>query len=386
MMKICTLTSPETGKRIVSIDTLRGLAILMMVFSHALNWFFTGSSHEIITFFNVNAVGDMATPFFYTISGLSLYFSVNSLSKSEPQQQKMFNFYLKRFLQLYLVGVILTKTFGVLQAQAISLITVAAVFLLTGTYFSNRVSVGAVFFSGLLFFLLHFMIVSWMPPDHILAVYFLGKFPILAILGMNAAGFYLGYRLQTRGLGPWSAVWGIALTAVSLLLHSNLQAIQRIDMSISFILFGIGMVMVLIYLLNIPPFQKNPLILPIIQVGKDALFLFVAHYLLFFVPLYLFGLMDSFNKLTAVLLSGIITLAMVKISYWHQEKSYKFSIYGIMELIFTVAANSFSLLLRPGIEAFYASTVQYLTTFNPNSQIHFRLNLPGYDFGEQSRN
>jgi uncharacterized membrane protein len=386
MMKICEQTFSETGKRIASIDTIRGLAILMMVFSHALNWFFTGSSHEIITFFHLNAVGDMATPFFYTISGLSLFFSVSSLSKSEPQQYKLFNFYLRRFIQLYLVGVILTKTFGVLQAQAIALLTVAAVFLLTGTYFSSRIGVGAVFFSGLLFFLLHFMIVSWMPPDHFLADYFLGKFPVLAILGMNAAGFYLGYSLQTRGLGPSFAVWGTALTAVSLLLHGNLQAIERIDMSISFILFGIGIVMVMIYVLNLPPVQKNRLLLPIIQVGKDALFLFVAHYLLFFVPLYLFGLINSFNETTAVLLSGLITLAMVKISYWHQKNSYKFSVYGIMEFIFTVAANSFSLLLRPGIETFYASTMQYLTAFNPNSQIHFRLNLPGYDFGEQSRN
>jgi len=386
MNKSYELTRPEIKKRIVSIDTLRGLAILMMVFSHALNWFFTGSSHEIATFFGVNAVGDMATPFFYTLSGLSLYFSVNSLGKSRHQHNTLFKFYLRRFTQLFLVGVILTKTFGVLQAQAIALLTVAAVFLFTGSYFPGRVSVKAVFCAGILFFTLHLIAVSWMPPEHFLAEYFTGKFPILAILGMNAAGFYLGYRLQTKGLGPWSAAWGIALTALSLLLHNNLQPIERIDMSFSFILFGIGLVMMLIYLFNLPQVQNNQLFIPIVQVGKDALFLFVAHYLVFFVPLYLIDLTNSFNQPTAVLFSSLLTLAMVKISYWHQKNNYIFSVYGIMESIFNVSMNSIHLFIHQGFEPLYTSALEYFASLYPHRQIPSRLNLPGYHFGEQSRN
>lgn len=121
--------STETKKRIVSIDVVRGIAIITMVFSHGLHWFYTGRSNNVISLFDVNSLGDMATPFFYTISGAALYLSILSRLKAGKDFRPLFAFYSKRFCQLFLIGVMLSKAWGVLQAQAVSLFLVAVAFL-----------------------------------------------------------------------------------------------------------------------------------------------------------------------------------------------------------------------------------------------------------------
>src|SRR5690554_5960295 len=127
-----------TGKRerIVPIDAVRGIAIIMMVFSHGLHWFYTGRSHDIISLFAVNSIGDMATPFFYTISGAALYLSIVSRLGPKPGAGTLIAVYAKKFSQLFLIGAALSKSWGVLQAQAVSLFLVAAGFLLAVKLFS----------------------------------------------------------------------------------------------------------------------------------------------------------------------------------------------------------------------------------------------------------
>ena len=90
-------------------------------------------------------------------------------------------------------------------------------------------------------------------------------------------------------------------------------------MSFSFIAFGIGALLLLLYTFELPVFRTCRLLSPLITAGKDALFVFVAHYLVFFVPLYVLGLVSSFDHLPALGLSVILTVTMIRLAYWRKD-------------------------------------------------------------------
>ncbi|MFA7468329.1 MAG: acyltransferase family protein [Desulfotomaculaceae bacterium] len=62
-----------------SLDILRGIAVVLMIFHHVVTWLYTGSVRDIITIIGRISVGDMAAPIFFTVCGMSLYYSINSM-------------------------------------------------------------------------------------------------------------------------------------------------------------------------------------------------------------------------------------------------------------------------------------------------------------------
>ena len=323
-----------TGKRerIVPIDAIRGIAIIMMVFSHGLHWFYTGRSHDIISLFAVNSIGDMATPFFYTISGAALYLSIVSRLKPQADSGTLIAIYAKKFSQLFFIGAALSKTWGVLQAQAVSLFLVTAGFLLAGKSFSLPKTVGFIFAGGLIIMAGHYAVVGLL-PGCFFTVFLRGSFPLLAVTGLNALGFYLGHRLKNKGLGFWTAKWGLPLLSAGLLINRYLQPIRRIDMSLSFVLSGIGAVLLLLYVLNLPGLKGSLPVTALVNVGRQALFIFTAHYIVFFVPLYVFGLLGIFDRTMSLLLSGLLTFGIIRMAAWQRNNS-NFTVYGIMDSIY----------------------------------------------------
>ena len=317
-MSARSVSGPSKEGRIISIDAVRGLAILMMLFSHGLHWFFSGTSHDIATIFQTNSIGDMATPLFYTISGVALYLSATSKKKSQIRAMKLHGLYAQKFAQLFLIGFILSKTWGVLQAQAVSLFAVVSLFLLLRSRFTFKTTVSLVPLAGVVSLVGHSFVASGLSPDHLLAQFFRGDFPVLAIMGINAFGFYLGYHLRNRGVGAWTTMWGMILISGGLLLH-HVQPIERIDMSFSFIAFGMGTLLLLLFTFELPFCRMSRALSLLIAAGKDALFVFVAHYLVFFVPLYVLGLISSFDQLPALALSVILTVTMIRLAYWRKE-------------------------------------------------------------------
>lgn len=305
--------------RILSIDAIRGLAILMMFYSHGLHWFFTGTSHDIATIFGVNSIGDMATPMFYTISGIALYLSLTSSKKEQAEPAALHRLYAGKFAQLFLIGVLLSKSWGVLQAQAVSLWILARIFVSLKARRPLQGTMGVAPTVGVAALLSHHLIVSSVPPHHFLAGILRGEFPLFAILAVNAFGLYVGYQLRARGTGGWTGIAGAALAGAGLLLHHWIQPIERADMSLSFIAFGIGLVMLLLNILELPAWRDSRLLAPFVDAGRDTLFLFVGHYLVFFLPLYALGFINSFGRPVALVLSALFTLTMVRIAYWRKS-------------------------------------------------------------------
>ncbi|NLC52192.1 MAG: DUF1624 domain-containing protein, partial [Firmicutes bacterium] len=120
------MAAVRNNERVVGIDAARGLAILLMVFSHGLHWVYTGTSHDLILLFGTLSVGDLAAPIFFTVAGLSLYLSVTSKLRKGVEPLTLVNRYRHRFAQIFFVGVCLSLYWGVLQAQAIALFAVAS--------------------------------------------------------------------------------------------------------------------------------------------------------------------------------------------------------------------------------------------------------------------
>ncbi len=368
MQSTCSIprnTSPATaklltegGERILSIDSIRGLAIIMMVFSHGLHWFYAGGSHSIVSLFGANSVGDMATPFFYTISGAALYLSITSRLRRAHDFSTVFYFYLKRFSQLFLIGVFLSKAWGVLQAQAVSLFIIAAIFLRAKKFLSLKKSVTCIVITGLLMLIGHYILIG--PPGTKPRLDILGDtFPLLAIAGLNALGFCLGYYLKAKGVGPWLLMVGVPLIVAGLFIHRYFQPIRRINMSISFIMFGVGMAMLLMYVFALRRVKTTALMRILANVGKGSLFLFVSHYTIIFVPLYLTGLLETFNKPVAIILSSLLVFTIVRLATWYRHKKF-FTVYGLMDKAFAGIVSNVQRLLK-GAPSIFAACWLYIT-------------------------
>lgn len=68
-------------------------------------------------------------------------------------------------------------------------------------------------------------------------------------------------------------------------------------------------------------------------IGKNPLFIFVAHYLVLFFPLYITGLLNKCDRPMAIVLSGFLILIIIRMATWRQTNR-GFTVYGIMDQIF----------------------------------------------------
>ncbi|HHT47251.1 MAG TPA: DUF1624 domain-containing protein [Firmicutes bacterium] len=319
------------SKRFKEIDALRGLAVLIMVFSHALRWVYAGNPVDIIGLFGDHTPGDIATPMFYLAAGLSLYYSMQSRFIRNADPTSIWKDYSVRMGKLFLIGVAMSFTWGVLQAQAISLFLLMWLILSAARICNfNRLRS---FFPGILVLVLtlHLLLSECSLPffwEKLLA----GKFPLFAIMFINAAGFYYAPYLRSHSFSTDCTVLGAGSIAAALLLAENGTAIERYGASITFLLLGVGLSVFLLGIFHSRLFQKTFFFRCFTLVGKDALFLFVFHYAAFFLPLYFLGLQEKMSPAGALIFSIAVVVAVIITAVLRRNSN--ITVYNLLDMIF----------------------------------------------------
>ncbi|NLJ34377.1 MAG: DUF1624 domain-containing protein [Firmicutes bacterium] len=319
------------GKRILEIDALRGIAVLLMVFSHGLHWSYTGTAHDIVSFFSHLSPGDLAAPLFFFTAGLSLYYSLTTLLGRRYTLTDLQKRYTKRLAKNFIVGVALSLTWGVLQAQAITIFILLTSILFLLQHFSFRQM--RIYILALIALALGLHLFPFPNKCSILS----GQFPIFAILVFNGAGFYFAPNLCRPKAHYRSLVPGLVFIASALCLGKAGFSLARPDAPLAFIILGIGLSLLLLGLLNFGVLKNTQIYSFICGVGRDALFLFVFHYLAFYLPLYLLGFGNKMGIHGALGFASIMVIAIIITAKMREHST--FSIYQLIDALFLIGAQ-----------------------------------------------
>jgi uncharacterized membrane protein len=320
--------------RLIGIDASRGLAILFMVFSHGLHWLYTGTSHDLVLLFDSLSLGDLATPVFFTLAGLSLYLSTAAQLRKGLRPSELFIRYRKRFSQLFFVGVCLSITWGVLQVQALVLITVISVFLFCLPRYGPERSRLIILYTALAYLAVHQLVaISFNYAPYLFL--FRGQFPYFAVVGMSGIGFFSSVLLKYRFRNLYYIFSGVLLIAVSQLLRYLGIELHRFDAPAPFILLGLGITFICTGFLNSIYLRDSIIVRYLAYVGRDALFLFVFHYVALFLPVYLLGFHNKLGPLPALLTSASFIIIVMSTAKRRLRSS--FSVYQLTDIIFSRA-------------------------------------------------
>lgn len=322
------------------IDALRGLAVLTMVFSHALCWSYAGSTLGIYGLFGNLTPGDLATLLFYLAAGMSMYFSLQSRVQRFLDPESLRREYTIRLGKLFLIGVFMSLGWGVLQAQAITLFILIHLVL----FLSERCSFRSVrsFLPMIIAALLggHFFLAGCSLPSYWEGV-LAGQFPLLAVLSINALGFYLAPCFHMRFFSARVMHTGLGLIGAALFLREKGIPMVRHGATITFLLLGIGIGFLLLGIFHFSRVKKTFFFRYLVQIGKDALFLFVFHYVVFFLPLYFSGFMEKMSAASALIFSSVAALTVIITAKLRQGSN--FTVYDLFD---SILENIQFLLLR----------------------------------------
>lgn len=324
---------------------------MLMVFSHALRWAYAGDPAALIPLGGLLTPGDLATPMFYLAAGLSLYFSMHGGLRKYSDPLVLRKRFAGRLGKLFFVGVCMSLTWGVLQAQAVTMLILVWVFLSIPRL--QDVQVGRAFLPGLiaLALCLHLFCreIQLSPFWHRLLA---DQFPLFAILAINAAGFYLAARLHHRHATAIITGLGVVMSVMAVLPGAWPMTMQRNGAPLHFLLLGTGISMFLLGIFRCDPVQKTKIFRCLRQVGSDALFVFVFHYAAFFLPLYLLGYTSKMSVSVALTFAATLSVAVI-LTAWLRRNS-TFMIYDLVDLIFFTLHAGLALPLVRGAAIFSA--------------------------------
>ena len=274
----------KTTEKLYSLDVLRGLAAISIVFWHWQHFFYVGSApngiiYEKQPFFNLfwmlYKYGDLAVELFFCISGFIFYWLYSGNIKSKKESAR--NFFIKRFSRLY----------------PLYLLTFLVVALLQYVYHKTNSSYFVYQFNDFYHaFLNIFMISGWgfesgwsfnapgwsVSIEALLyALFFItckarisGKIIIPLFIAIGFLTFPHNYKL---GIGIFSFYCGAATFFFSKLITSRLHLLPRIMLSTSllciswiiiidqsknnaFIITGLGFTSFILFLTTIDGFEK----------------------------------------------------------------------------------------------------------------------------------
>jgi len=289
-----------------------------MIFHHVVTWLYTGSVRDIITIIGRISVGDIAAPIFFTVCGMSLYYSINSMQTKHLGTVNKLKKLAQRNIRLYLTGLVLGLVafgqasffyWGVLQSLAAAGILIGVLHLLS-TRKTVLLFTGFLSLAGYYFFLPY----AYLLPAK-LARILLGDFSLVLLTGFLSIGLFMAtYVLTGSYKPPTIAAVGLSFTALGLVGHFTGFLITRFPASPTYILFVVGLAL-LMYAALLFVKTDNAYVYPAIWAGRNALNIFVLHYLI-----YVYGknagLVGSFSGPYSVLAALAVTAFFLLLSKW----------------------------------------------------------------------
>ena len=224
----------------------------------------------------------------------------------------------------------MSLSWGVLQAQAVSLF-ILVWFVLSAVRKHDLNFLRSLFPSIMLLALLLHLLLSQSQLSLFWGKILAGQFPLFAILLVNAVGFYFAPYLRSRFFSWGCLGLGIGLVVIALLLNENGISIVRYGASIPFLLLGMGLSF-FTGIFNFGFFQKSLLFRYFTLIGQDALFIFVFHYVIFFLPFYFMGLLGNMTSAGALMFAGIVVTGAITAAILRRNSS--LSVYNIFDTIF----------------------------------------------------
>lgn len=332
--------------RIVGVDAVRGLAIVLMVFSHGLNWFHVDGSHTVFSIGRMS-LGDVAAPLFFVIAGVSLSLSFDARRRSGISNNRLLAQYRNRFRQLFVLGIPISFAWGVLQAQAITLglfvMLVLHVFEREGpVHTDTTASAGrrrwgevwpAIF--ALIALIGHALVVGSELRSPVLGLLFHGQFPMLAIMSFVAFGFAWGRRLHDRRWSRSFYAVGAVFAGTSWIVaratgpDGVLEPLARTDMPVPYVLAGVAVSLLLLAVLQSRLLRNAGTVQLLGTIGRHGLFLYLAHYGLILAQVIVFGWWHSLDTGAAVAASLLLVVMTIVIGVGYRVDAR--SIYSLMD-------------------------------------------------------
>lgn len=269
--------------RYCSLDMVRGLAIVSMLFVNTLTFL----SSSLPLFLQHNTAGmlpaDLIAPLFQFILGVSLVISVN---KRKKRDEKIWKHVLKRGLLLILIGLVLdwsTTEFqelkwGILQSLGVGLI-IGYLFISMSNL--HRAVVAGIILAG------YSTLVAYVPwiAGNILGNIHGGPLGAISYGTVTIFGTIAGTWFYDKKEKPGKAITaGFGLMALSVITNTVIP-FNRLIVSSSYMLFSAGICFIIMALFYILGEQKKRDIEVLDIFGRNALALWIAQYLLFYLPL-----------------------------------------------------------------------------------------------------
>lgn len=279
-------------RRLESIDILRGLAVLLMLYYHFVRWLMRGSERTSVLAIGNIPLTDLAPIIFFMVTGLTLFISVSRRRAKGVPRREITRHIVKRYLLLMVGGLLLDLVvwgpahlafWDVLEA--IGLTNILAYLIIAYWTESTPVLLAIGGLGYLSVFVLEGILPGWTPG--IFKNMLVGTFPIGPYLMYVLVGIVIGQALvRSAASGRERTFAGIAfgISAGALLLGLALQkmgfTLERYPPVASFVLFTLGGTISLFALFfwlkelrPAPPRWLNPLKL----FGERAIYIYVGH-------------------------------------------------------------------------------------------------------------
>ncbi len=313
-------------KRVNSVDSLRGLGVLLMVFWHFFEWLSIESWDNYILVGKTPCYG-LAPPIFFIVTGLSLHLSTHSRLRRKQSLSSIRGHVVKRYSSLILIGILLNVlTCGMNRAwlwnalENIGMCNII-VYFVSGFIKPNYTLFILAFAFPVSYPFLKRVGVVDSSPWPLKTMFFRGGFPLFLWIPFMFIGKGLGVLITNNLYSPLKLqitllTLGLSLTLVSLMLNWVGYTIDLYSVSATYVAFTSGLTTLFLFLFYLAQDScgKDPLPLkPLVKLGKTALGIFIWHYIAFYKTIDYMGLIKSMPVSTAfpisLVLVGTISMA-----------------------------------------------------------------------------
>lgn len=319
-----------------SLDTLRGIAVFLMLFFHFLAWLMQEQARG--NFYNLVSLlaNYLAPPIFFIIVGVSLSLSLEAKRKDSLEESAIRKYIFERYGALILIGllvnVIVWGSLGIWDVlECIG--TAGIITYLLITYFASPF---IPLFIGGAFLLLYYYFVNHFSPTNLPAMLvkmLKGSFALEPFLFFVIVGAVIGKLIfKNIRIGNYKKTTyqlllsGTGLLLLSLALHFLGNPIQRVPLSISYIIFSLGITNIFLSIIFWWQDQNKhqPRLLLFFSVyGVFAFSIYIGHHIVYKVCYYL-NLLKSLSFITSIVVTtALMILIFISAYLWQRYEQGK---------------------------------------------------------------